>query len=344
MVNSALVLQSPAVVNRVSDMQSRAPMPNWATAYVDFSVGLQITGTELEDSPASNLGISGATGGHYYDSDEVGIAAANGGIRRIEYDVDGYPIGLRASGGWSSFLAPEARTNLSVGVKLGLDVTPDGSPAFPWQQWYKLTPNSEGEASLSLPVTSVTTAYAWWSIDVLGAGVVQLGKKSGTDNVFANFDLATGEAWGIDGMLPAMKQRADGSWTLVAKLPVQGTPNANLQPYVAAVADITSPRLGAGGLPFSARLPRLTTAATTSIAPPEPHTNEGSANRSSDDIYIPRTLLPVASAFSLLLKLRADWFPHRWGQGVFAMGFASGTIHLRFNEGGCFRFLTGHLP
>ncbi len=328
----ALQLRTLATFAAPSDIPARAPMPDDAAGYVDFTANLHMTAAAAEVSNASALVFSRDNtprSGLYYGREGL-AAGAHTTWDRIEYDAAGNPLGLLVEQTWTQIVTDAMRTNLALGTAVGAAVAASGMAEQPWAQWYAVTPSGAGEASLTLTTASVTANhYVYIHFDVRGEGVVQVGLNDAGITGFANFDLTAGEVYRSDTSTGAsMIRRPGGGWTVMVRLRWGGAAGVS-HPYVASVASLTTGLRGASGRAFDLRAPRV--AANASGGLPERSAFE-LFKRESDLIFPVAGLMDLAGDFTCAFRARSGFFNDRSGASLFLLrnGTTSGT-EIRFN-------------
>lgn len=327
----ALQLRTLTTFAAPSDIPERAPMPNDAVGYVDFTANLHMTRTGAAVANDSALVFSRdntpRTGFYYGRADlEKG---AHTMWDRIEYAPDGSPLGLLVEDVWNQQLVDVVRSDLTQGTATGATVAVSVTSTDAWRRWYSITPSGAGEASLALATASIAVnEYVYVHFDVRGSGIVQLGMRNADVTGYANFNLATGEAVASDSAIVAQAQaRADGSWTVVARF--RKTTAEAGQPYIASVASMSTGRLGASGAAFEARAPRV-----------EKINNAGMPARSyydafthAADVITPvSSLFDLAGDFSVVFRARSGWFASRTAAALlFFSNTATSGAELRFD-------------
>ncbi|KGJ03256.1 hypothetical protein [Paracoccus sphaerophysae] len=315
----------------MGDLLARAPIPNDAVGYVDFLTGLHMT--QAAESVATNASlvfgpISSVAPGYYYGKNDIAFMT-NKLWERIEYTADGECLGLLVDGDWTQRLNTEHRINLTAGAMTGASVAAVGAAAQPYQQWYAVTPSGSGEASLTLATSSVSAgSYAYIAVDVRGSGIVQLGARNAAADAYVNVNLLTGEVVTGAGAVGQAMRRRDG-WTVFACVAIAVA--GDVQPYMASVAALTTAKLGAAGLAFAARAPRVAAYGSATMPAPGlwPHT--ASSGKADDNLTQVTTMVADAADFTCVFRARSGWTKTRRSAGLFLWSNSgnSGT-ELRF--------------
>ena len=328
-----LSLNTTTTGGTLGDILTRPPIPNDAVGYADFTTGLHMTQTaeSLATNAALVFGpVSSMSPGYYYGKTDIGYMSGTL-WERVEYGPDGENLGLAVDGGFTQRITSGQRIDLTAGTAIGAAVAASGTAAQPYQQWYSVTPSGAGEASLTLATDSVSAgAYAYIAIDVRGSGIVQLGAKNAAANAYVNANLLTGEVVTGAGAAGQMVRRRDG-WTVLAR--VQLAAAGDVQPYAASVAAIDTTKLGAAGLAFEARAPRVAAYTSATLPAPGlwPHTS--SSAKSADNLSQITGMVADAADFTCVFRARSGWTRSRASAGLFlwSNGGNSGT-ELRFSS------------
>lgn len=312
---------------------NRPPMPNDAAAYVDFRNGLHMDPTTaLTTANASNVfsAFSSMQPGYYYGRDNIEYMTAKL-WDRVEYDHNGECLGLLLEGSFKNRIEADHRQNIGLGVSVGAVVAASGAAAQPHQQWFLITPDGAGEASLTLATSAVATAgaYIYVGFDFRGDGIVQVG-SAGTG--YVNCDLRTGEISAFDDAAGHAVRRLDGSWTVycVGRVPSGGL--ESLAPYAASIASLDAARRGGAGASVLVRAPRCD--ADTSSGRPF----SGLWLHPSNDTHPAESLTPNVAGiganddFTIIYRARSGSFP-RIAAGLGSIiGAGSLGVELRFSS------------
>lgn len=327
----ALQLRTLATFAGPSDIPARAPMPNDAAGYVDFTANLHMTQAAAEVSNAAAVVFSRTEtprSGYYYGPADI-EPAAHTLWDRIEYDEQGTPLGLLVEDTWSQVVTDAMRTDLTLGTAVGATVALSAASADAWRRWWSVTPTGAGEASLALTTSShAINEYSYVHFDVRGSGIVQIGVKNADVPAYANVNLVTGEVFASDTNAPAQaKRRPGGGWTILIR--VRAVTAGAMQPYLASVAALTTTKLGAAGLPFEARAPRVSKSTNANLPERSFYTL---FTRAADVIAPVPALFDLAGDFTVAFRARSNWFASRNGAALALLsnGTTNGT-EIRFN-------------
>lgn len=309
------------------DLSDRPPLPNGALGLADYQAGGSITPTDTGFGPLNVLILTGSMSFRprfYYGKN--GFAFGNGAAR-ISYDAEGLPLGIRVYGSQTQRLTVGQRTNLAAGSLIGCTVLADGAAENPWQQWFAVTPSGEGEASVTLTGSSLSTAgFSWFSIEAAGTGIVQIGGRGLDADDYANFDLSRGLIRAGDGALAHMVERPSGGWSLYVRMTAT-VASADIAPYVASVADIDTGKLGPSGRPFRARAQSLVTG-TSNYGGRTPAMPWGDPNDNQQSDSPAPALFADGANFSAVLTLLSDPWPYRTDAGMFTLVSGGNGIHV----------------
>lgn len=323
----ALQLLTDAVFSGVSDIPARAPLPNDALGYADFTTGgLQITQALAQMGASANAVIlpSSSPAGFYYGQNGLAFSPSGGSLARMEFSGDGEARGLLVQPDYTQRITSAHRQNLAAGSAVGATVAADGAGPNGWDQFYNVMPTGAGEASLTLTADAVTTnAFIYIGFEVSGPGVVQIGARGGDADDYANFDLSTGVATAGAGAVAAMRKVPGGAWFCGVRVQAITSPN-DIGPYAASVASAAATKLGAAGSSFRLRAPIVTAETAAGMPFPSPWGLTTSSDHAYDNIAPSTVMLPADADFSLVMRLRSGWWPHQLSAGM-AFFSVSGT-------------------
>ena len=315
----ALQLLTDAVFSGVSDIPARAPLPNDALGYADFTTGgLQITQTLAQMGASANAVIlpSSSPAGFYYGQNGLAFSPSGGSLARMEFSGDGEARGLLVQPDYTQRVTSAHRQNLAAGSAVGATVAADGAGPNGWDQFYNVMPTGAGEASLTLTAGAVTTnAFIYIGFEVSGSGVVQIGARGGDADDYANFDLSSGTVTAGGGAVAAMRKVPGGSWFCGIRVQALTSPN-DIGPYAASVASAATAKLGAAGAAFRVRAPIVTAGSAGGLPFPSPWGLTTSSDHAYDNIAHSTAMLAADADFSLVMRLRSGWWPHQISAGI----------------------------
>lgn len=330
----ALQLVSDASFPGRNPIPPRAPLPADAAAYADFMTGLHITPaatSTVDNTSPVFLTTASLSAGYYYD--EQGVIQRTTAARwsRREFDArTGLPLGLRIEGAYTQRVVSAQRQVLTNGTAIGAVITPSGSAAEPWQQWYALTPEGAGEASVTFTTSAVTGGHSLYaSIDARGSGIVQVGSAG---NGHANFNLRTGEVRAFDGAFAQAIARPGGIWTLFVRgiAPAGGLDDGAI--YAASVATMDTPKRGAAGIPTEIISPRLYTASAANRGWAHPWPDTATATHSAESLQPNYTGWTQNGDFSCVFSLRTGAIAGAAGSSFAVLG--SNGVSIRAGNNG----------
>ena len=314
----ALQLKTTVTGGILGDLLVRPPIPNDAVGYVDFTTGLHMT--QSAESVASNAAlvfgpVSSVKPGYYYGKDGNPAFMSGTLWDRIEYGPEGNCLGLALDGGFTQRLIAGHRIDMTAGSKVGATVATSGVAVQPYQQWYAVSPVGGAEASLTLSTDSISAgAYAYIVADLDGAGVVQVGARNASVDAYVNVNLATGEIVTGAGAVGQAVRRSTG-WSVYAQVRVSAA--GGLQPYVASVATMATPKLGASGAAFSVRAPRVAAYTAGTLPAPGlwPHTSSDA--KAADSMTQVTAMVADDADFTCVFRARSGWTAGRRAAGLF---------------------------